>query len=217
MREVSPRARIVLSMFLNPSKGADLLAWALDAQSLLGALTRQVAWDKSGSIETLLMEPHPEADHPGRHELELLLLELARGQIAKAPKTHGLDRALAPIESGSLLSRRVSALAVPGALSLDCHYGFVDLLLYNPDTRPDIEASELAVRAQPNLLRELPSLLAPLGIRARALGVIEPEQWDDYPQRAALIQSLLERDSLGSATQGSEGSSSESKGRSRAL
>lgn len=197
---------LILTAFLEPSRLASLLVWRLDRAGLALACASRSGFDPGAHIESLLLDPSPEAAHPGREAIERLAIEALRepSDIQLGP----LGRE--PIESGSSMMRRQSSLGFSGDEPMDAQMGFVDLLIHNPNHKANAERALACRQKIPQAIERLAIGFERLsGASCRYLGSIEPDAWDDYRERARLIQALLERDAIGESVP--EARSSESR------
>lgn len=188
---------LILTAFLEPSRNASLLVWRLSRDALARACADQARFDPGARIESLLLDPAPEAAHPGREALE----RLAIAALLEEPSDISLGQlANEPLEAGSALLRRQSSLGFPGEAPLDAQMGFIDLLIHNPDQKANAERVAACQARIPQAIARVISGFSRLGPGSCVyLGALHPDQWDDYKERARLIQTLSEREALESA------------------
>lgn len=187
---------LILTAFLEPSRLASLLVWRLDRSGLALACASRSGFDPGAHIESLLLDPSPEAAHPGREAIERLAIQALRepSDISLGP----LGRE--PLESGSSMMRRQSSLGFSGEEPMDAQMGFIDLLVHNPNHKASAERALACRQKIPQAIERMRLGFERLsGANCRYLGAIEPDAWDDYRERARLIQALIERDAIGAA------------------
>lgn len=190
---------IVLTAFLEPSRLSSLSVWKIDREGLISACAKKSGFDPHAHLESLLVDLSPEASHPGREALERLAIKALMTPSSEV-SLGSLGKGL--FESGSALLRRQSSLGFDGETPLDVKMGFIDLLIHNSDQKASADQVDACRKKSSTAILKISHQFEALtGAFCRYIGSIEADAWDDYKERALLIQRLLERSELSDATE----------------